>query len=99
MRGTSIGIRDVWNGRLEPPRRFAPPLLIQGGDNTSTVHGFFPSLSVTIHSPRPLAGEGPGVRAVDSTTYPLTLALSPWSGLTITHIFISEEPKNYVIDY
>jgi len=35
---------------------------------------------VTVHSLRPLAGEGPGVRAVDSTTYPLTLALSPWSG-------------------
>ena len=32
---------------------------------------------VTVHSPRPLAGEGLGVRVVDSTTDPLTLALSP----------------------
>ena len=30
-----------------------------------------------VHSPRPLAGEGPGVRVVDSTTDPLTLTLSP----------------------
>ena len=29
------------------------------------------------HSPRPLAGEGLGVRVVDSTTDPLTLTLSP----------------------
>ncbi len=32
---------------------------------------------VTVHSPRPLAGEGLGVRVVDSTTDPLTLTLSP----------------------
>ncbi len=35
---------------------------------------------VTIRAPRPLAGEGLGVSTVDSTTDPLTLALSPWSG-------------------
>ena len=35
---------------------------------------------VTVHSPRPLAGEGLGVRIVDSTTYPLTLTLSPLAG-------------------
>ena len=31
---------------------------------------------VTVYPPRPLAGEGPGVRAVVPTTYPLTLALT-----------------------
>ncbi len=35
---------------------------------------------VTVHSPLPQAGEGLGVRAVDSTAYPLTLALSPLAG-------------------
>ena len=34
----------------------------------------------TVHSPRPLAGEGLGVRVVDSTTDPLTLTLSPLAG-------------------
>ena len=35
---------------------------------------------VAVHSPRPLAGEGLGVRVVDSTTDPLTLTLSPLAG-------------------
>ena len=35
---------------------------------------------ITVHSPRPLAGEGLGVRAVDSTTDSLTLTLSPLAG-------------------
>ena len=34
-------------------------------------------LLVTVHSPLPQAGEGLGVRVVESTPYPLTLALSP----------------------
>ncbi len=36
-------------------------------------------LSVTVHSPHPLAGEGLGVRAVDSTTDPVTPTLFPIS--------------------
>ena len=36
--------------------------------------------NVTVHSPRPLAGEGLGVRVVESTAYPLTLTLSPMNG-------------------
>lgn len=35
---------------------------------------------VTVHSLRPLVGEGLGVRAVVSKTYPLTLALSLLAG-------------------
>ena len=37
--------RRKCSANFEPPRRFAPPLLSQGGDKTRTVHGFFPSLS------------------------------------------------------
>ena len=40
---------ELWNFpslRSEPPRPLTgPPLLSQGGDKTSTVHCFFPSLS------------------------------------------------------
>jgi hypothetical protein len=35
---------------------------------------------ITVHSFRPPAGEGLGVRVVDSKTYLLTLALSPMNG-------------------
>ena len=37
-------------------------------------------LNVTVHSHRPLAGEGLGMMATVSRTYPLTLALAPLAG-------------------
>ena len=40
----------------------------------------FCRVSVTVHSPRPQAGEGLEVRGVDSTTGPLTLTFSPLAG-------------------
>ena len=38
---------------------------------------------VTVHSPRPLAGEGLGVRVVDSTTDPLTLTPVSYTHLDV----------------
>ncbi len=46
-------------------------------DGNLQVSAWWAGLKVTVHSPRPLAGEGLGVIAAVSKTYPLTLALSP----------------------
>ena len=40
---------------------------------------------VTVHSPRPLAGEGLGVMAVDSMAYPLTLTLTRSPRFALPH--------------
>jgi len=53
---------------IEPPFYTASPGLAFGDEQADRF--------VTVHSPRPLAGEGLGVRVVDSTTDPLTLPLN-----------------------
>jgi len=48
--------------------------------------------NVTVHSPRPLAEEGPGVRVVDSTSDPLSLTLSPMNRGEGTECLPSNHP-------
>ncbi len=70
-----------WHDEIQPLLNTARPLLneyaawLKAHAATGGYRVSDHTVEVTVHSPRPLAGEG--VRAVDSTSYPLTLTLSP----------------------
>ena len=78
----SFMLRSAGAGQLAGDGH-APASLTPATPEISTPEISTPGISspeVTVDSPRPLAGEGLGVRVVDSTTDPLTLTLSPLAG-------------------
>ena len=62
-------LSDLWNHRFEPPRRYAPPLLIQGGEIPQPVQERYSSLPLS--SGPPLTGTGERRFPTDSGRWPL----------------------------